>query len=529
VITGSLEHPGIVPVHVLGCDDAGRPVLVMKRVEGVSWKDLARDDDHAGWAMLDAGEDRLRAHVEILMTVCNALHYAHQRSIVHRDVKPANVMIGAYGEVYLVDWGIATRTGAAEGDVGLVGTPAYMAPEMTWGEASRVDARTDVYLAGAALHNVLTGEPRNRGENIFDMVLDARAAAPYPYGPGVPPELAAICNQATARDPADRFPSALALRRTLAEYLHHRGSIALSDRAAAQLVEIRAMLDRGVAVSDGAPLSRAAPQASESSADDVRRLHRLMTECRFGFMAALSEWSDNPAARAGLASCLEAMIEHDLSRKDRDGAAALIAELPDRRPDLEARLASLDAEIRGRRERDARLHRMEQDHDPTVGARHRMILLGLLTACALTMSFVARRRAPGGVGHQELAAMMGVITAVLGGAILVARKQLFATQVGRLFVGGGMIWSVALFGHRLLAARFDTPIGEMLTVDIWLTAAVLGVAAIARLRGCGWSSAVAAAGALAAAARPDLATPIFMGTAILIAATILSFAYGLIK
>jgi hypothetical protein len=158
-----------------------------------------------------------------------------------------------------------------------------------------------------------------------------------------------------------------------------------------------------------------------------------------------------------------------------------------------------------------------------------MILLGVVVACALTMSVVTRRNGSGRVGHFELALMMGVITAVLGAAILVARKSLFATQVGRMFVGGGMVWAVAIFGHRLLAAHFDMPIGEMLTVDIWLTAALLGMGAIARIRGLGWSSAVSALGALAAAARPDLATPIFMGTAVLVAATVLSFAYGVIK
>jgi hypothetical protein len=157
-----------------------------------------------------------------------------------------------------------------------------------------------------------------------------------------------------------------------------------------------------------------------------------------------------------------------------------------------------------------------------------LVLFGLVAVCALTMSVVARRgRAT--VGHRELVMMMGVITALLGGAILVARRHLFATQVGRVFVGGGMIWAVAILGHRLLAAHFDTPIGEMLTVDIWITAAVLGIGALTRLRGLGWGSAVSVVGAILAAARPDLATPIFMGTAIVVAATILSFAYGLIK
>ena len=116
------------------------------------------------------------------------------------------------------------------------------------------------------------------------------------------------------------------------------------------------MLDRGVGAVEGGPTSRAGPLSSPPAiVEELRRLQRLMTECRFGFMAALAEWKENGPARQGLAACLAAMIEHELARKDREGAAALIAELPERRPDLEARLASLDAEIRGRRERDVRL------------------------------------------------------------------------------------------------------------------------------------------------------------------------------
>src|SRR5262249_14195284 len=147
-------------------------------------------------------------------------------------------------------------------------------------------------------------------------------------------------------------PTALAFRGAVAEYLRHRGSIALCDAAAAQLAEVRAALS-----------------ALAGGGADSRRVHRVMGECRFGFMQALRAWKDNAAARAGLSECLGAMIEHELSQQDREGAAALIAELPEPRPDLEQRLAALDAEILARRERDARLRRLEHDQDLSVGAR----------------------------------------------------------------------------------------------------------------------------------------------------------------
>ncbi len=102
MITGSLEHPNIIPVHTLGVDDAGRPFLVMKRAEGVSWGALIDDPSHPAWerlAVLD--DDKLGAHVDILRSVCNAVIFAHRHGIVHRDIKPENVMVGELGEVYL--------------------------------------------------------------------------------------------------------------------------------------------------------------------------------------------------------------------------------------------------------------------------------------------------------------------------------------------------------------------------------------------------------------------------------------------
>ena len=153
-ITGRLEHPSIVPVHALGLDEAGRPALVMKRVEGTSWLALLRDPAHPGWEGWKGDpRDRLLGHLELLAAICNALHFAHSRGFVHRDVKPENVLVGGFGDVYLADWGVATRIGTR--DENLCGTPACMAPEMVTGGV--VDERTDVYLLGAALHEVLTG------------------------------------------------------------------------------------------------------------------------------------------------------------------------------------------------------------------------------------------------------------------------------------------------------------------------------------------------------------------------------------
>ncbi len=158
-ITGSLEHPNIPPIHQLGVAAGGHPVLVMKRILGVPWGDLLRDKGHDGWRCLQT-RDQLVANVEVLMAVARAVQFAHSRGIVHRDIKPDNVLIDETGEVYLVDWGIATEISNGPGE-GIVGTPGFLAPEMVM--LDELSARTDVYLLGATLHYVLTGDYQETG------------------------------------------------------------------------------------------------------------------------------------------------------------------------------------------------------------------------------------------------------------------------------------------------------------------------------------------------------------------------------
>jgi len=162
-VTGALEHPNIIPVHALHLDESGAPQVVLKKIEGRPWSDFLAEPE-----LLPGDGDPLGWHLGVLRSVCNALAFAHSRGIVHRDVKPENVMVGAFGEVYLADWGIALafdesaspRVPRARENEMLAGTPCYMAPEMARGAPA--DPRTDVYLLGATLFEVLAGKrPRD--------------------------------------------------------------------------------------------------------------------------------------------------------------------------------------------------------------------------------------------------------------------------------------------------------------------------------------------------------------------------------
>ena len=175
-VTGALEHPNILPIYDVGIDEEGAPVIVMRRVDGEDWDALMRAGETV--AARYGEEDLLEWNLRVLMQVCSALSSAHERGLIHRDLKPANVMLGRFGEVYLVDWGIAVSVGddgegrfpKPEGGGEVVGTPAYMAPEMLAGRSEQLGPRTDVYLVGAVLYEILVGHAPHRQSELGGFV-----------------------------------------------------------------------------------------------------------------------------------------------------------------------------------------------------------------------------------------------------------------------------------------------------------------------------------------------------------------------
>jgi eukaryotic-like serine/threonine-protein kinase len=429
VVMGSLEHRCIIPVHGLGRDSDGAPVLVMKYIDGISLHNLLEDFQHPAWARwTETTDDRRVAALLVLMEVCSAVEFAHQHGIIHRDVKPENVLLTANGEVYLSDWGVAAHLHEplrAE----VRGTPAFMAPELVLGATEQLSVRTDVYLLGATLHFILTGTCKHTGPTLYAVFFSALSSVPVIYPENVPPDLAALCNEATHGDPSERPVSAAAFRRRIVEHLRHRGSITSAAEGTARLNTLRAM------ISD--------PHAEPSA------LQRVAVECRYAFEQSLREWSDNSIAKDGREACLNALFAYELQRENLDAASTLAHELS-ATAEMRSSLDTLRRDLERRREHATFGLRETLERDVSVGARQRGLMIGtLLLLGSLTVAVESTRRGSTRVIVVTMLLMVPVLSAVLVALIAWRRRgTLLATRVNRQLVGMISVSLAALITHR---------------------------------------------------------------------------------
>ncbi len=241
-ITGALEHPGIVPVYGLGQYADGQLYYAMRFIEGETLSKAIARYHRSEASGLGPGEKRLafRRLLDQFVDVCHVINYAHDRGVIHRDIKPDNIMLGPYGETLVVDWGLAKRVD--EDDVvgeeeqvaarpvrirnasttlpgSVVGTPAYMSPEQATGANQEVGPCSDIYSLGATLYRLLTGLFPFQGETALEQVSQGDFKSPRDVARGVPPALEAICLKAMALGPEDRYVSAGALADDVQRYL----------------------------------------------------------------------------------------------------------------------------------------------------------------------------------------------------------------------------------------------------------------------------------------------------------------------
>jgi WD40 repeat protein/serine/threonine protein kinase len=310
VVTGDLDHPNIVPIYELGTNENNALFYSMKRVQGTPWSDVI-------------GKKSVDENLEILMKLADAVAFAHANGVIHRDLKPDNVMLGDYGEVLVMDWGLALATASfrhsdfVTGPDSMGGTPTYMAPEMATGPFELIGPPSDIYLLGALLFEIVTGLTPHKGETAEECLFAAaRNEIQHTEETG---ELIDIAYRAMATEPAERYASVQEFQTALRDYQSHCESITLATRADNELAH------------------------AEETGDYQSFSHAL-----FGFQEARALWDGNERAKAGES---EARLAYALFAKTKEdyelGLSLLDADDP-QHVGLRQQLA------KAQRERDAR-------------------------------------------------------------------------------------------------------------------------------------------------------------------------------
>jgi serine/threonine-protein kinase len=393
------------------------------------------------------------------MQVLNAVRFAHSRGIIHRDLKPSNVMIGDFGEVYLLDWGIAVslrpdetgRLPLASDVTELAGTPSYMAPEMlSPGEGAPLSERTDIYLAGAVLFEIVAGRPPHLGTSALAVLTSVLSSKPE-LPTDAPAELASICSRALAADPTQRFASAEAVRLALQSYLGHRGSDTILAGAKARLDELLATL----------------------ATSDRGAIYRLFGAARFGFHEALAAWHDNAEARKGLERATVAVAEFELASGNAPAAVTLLSALDEPPPLLEkAREAA-----QSQQSRRASLEQLSFAHDLAIGRRSRAIV-GLTLGLMFTLAPLVPQFFPQFQNRMShgLWSIFGII--VISIWSYVWRDKLWTTIVNRRLIGSALILLTAQLLLVVLCYVMGLPLTVQQTMMLFLYFVILGMMAI---------------------------------------------------
>lgn len=468
--TAAVAHPQVVAVHDVAVDEDGHPHVIMEQVSGRTWLDYLIDPAQI---TADFGaSDPLAWHVGVLDRVCRAVHHAHSLGVLHRDLKPDNVMVGLHGEVTVVDWGLAVRTRSegprrvplAAHDHRVVGTPRFMAPEMAAARPDQLGPPTDVYLLGGLLYAVLTGRAPHPGATVKETLAAVPTFRPT-FPPHAPTRLATLVRQCMAPSPSDRLQSAEALRRGLQAWTETRAADALVEEAERLTAELAVEL---------------ASTTQAHSTLDRHRIYRRFGAARFGFEQALATRSDHTEARAGRDRVLRVLARYELDCDDPRTAALHIADLSSPDTALLDALARTEARHTARRSAEAAARAQA---DPRTRVRTRLFVFSvcLLTWTALPVLPVIANRS---ISWAQLVLTHAGMLGLLGVLVVWAEDSLSRSKLNQ-----GVVHLLAVVHGALLVGDLGGYLSSMTphTVFWWhhlgfaiaaaLSVRLLGVAA----------------------------------------------------
>ena len=347
MITGRLAHPNIIPVHSLRPHQEHGPEVVMPLLKGKTLLDVLNNKSMP-----------LRDILFVLDNVCNGLHYAHEHNIIHRDIKPENIIIGFYGEVYLVDWGIAIdKEDRATHKYRMVGTPAYMPPEMISGDPNDVCVQTDIYLLGATLHHVLMGEPRHQGENLEEILAHIQHSKEHQYPNHIFSELGSLANQCCHVYPSQRPSTVSEFQRKLHESIAHWDVLKLIAQGEESLQRL-------------------------FDTSSTQEAYPVYMETRGLFLQAKKSWPQSISPQKGLTEALEYMIQGFIKDGVYKTAQSLCSELSTHEP-THPQLSTYRKQIQHLEVDFLRLKNEARDHDLSISRKSRIRIAQILTSMAV--------------------------------------------------------------------------------------------------------------------------------------------------
>jgi serine/threonine protein kinase/WD40 repeat protein len=315
VVTGELDHPNIVPIYDLGANDEGALFYSMKRVKGTPWNKVIRDKS-------------VDENLQILLRVADAVAFAHVNGVIHRDLKPENVMLGDFGEVLVMDWGLArvspqfpNAASVTQSDA-MGGTPAYMAPEMATGPLEKITIASDVYLLGAILYEIIIGKPPHSGKTVMSCLFSA--AKNDITIPDKSHELVDIALKAMATNPEDRYASVPEFQAAVREYQAHSESIKLVGHASSNMTKAAEEQD-----------------------------YELYARALYGLEESLTLWPGNRRAASMLSTARLDYARLALAKGDFDLGASLLDSEVEEHKEVLGQLES------GRSERESRQRRIK--------------------------------------------------------------------------------------------------------------------------------------------------------------------------
>ena len=442
-ITGALQHPGIVPVYGLSESAEGLPLIVMRRLRGQTWADALTSSRRRA-----SRRSSLEGHLATLERIAEAIAYAHSRGVIHRDLKPENVMVGEFGEVTVLDWGLAAAVdlpsgaiadASGERDVDVLnqlprakdisrieGTLAYMAPEMACGDGTRLGPATDVYLLGGLLHELLSGRPPHHAFLFEDgalrpaaeLLLDIYLAEP-PALHDAPAGLASLCQRALANAPEERFRDAQAFLHALRTW-RSRAEVEEAVRAGQRALDLLPTL-----------------------ADDESR-KRVLAEVNFAVTRALSNSPGDTDARALLNDVLVEELQLAIDSGSLGVAESKLASISGASAVCARRAEALRERLHVKREREAALRQAAEDADITRGTKARAWFgagLGMVWLFANVAIGYLRRGPQIELDAYKYAAVMALASMALLPPIVMARER-FLPNLANVRAYSGVIWQL---------------------------------------------------------------------------------------